>query len=137
MKVTVLFPSLDPYEATYESVDQSLCDDICQKPFNDTNHGCCDLTAKCACSLVDGRHDCVCGPGTYGHSGFLSRCKCKYNMGKRDSKFIEGRHLCQKAVESRSSAFGGIQSKSTQIMFPRQCFNPKINKYLRLYSRYY
>ncbi|XP_022091526.1 sushi, von Willebrand factor type A, EGF and pentraxin domain-containing protein 1-like [Acanthaster planci] len=57
------------------SVNQTLCDNICHKPFNDTDYGCCDFSAKCTCSLVGGRHDCVCGPGTYGRSGFLYECK--------------------------------------------------------------
>ena len=78
MTLCVLFPFLDPHETMYDdSVDQSLCDDICHRPFNDTKQGCCDgHDARCTCSLVGGHHDCVCGPGTFGRNGFWFQCQC-------------------------------------------------------------
>ncbi|XP_038057864.1 sushi, von Willebrand factor type A, EGF and pentraxin domain-containing protein 1-like isoform X2 [Patiria miniata] len=66
----------DPHETMFDdSVNQTLCDSLCHQPFPEAGYGCCDLTAKCTCSLVGGRHACVCGPGTYGRNGFLYQCK--------------------------------------------------------------
>ncbi|XP_038054999.1 sushi, von Willebrand factor type A, EGF and pentraxin domain-containing protein 1-like [Patiria miniata] len=66
----------DPHETMYDdSVNQTLCDSLCHQPFPEAGYGCCDLTAKCTCSLDSGRHACVCGPGTYGRNGFLLQCK--------------------------------------------------------------
>lgn len=68
----------DPHESSWTGVSPvPSCSHLCDSPYKGepNDPGCCDFAAKCSCALLSGMHTCVCGPGYYGLSGLIGKCK--------------------------------------------------------------
>lgn len=68
----------DPHESAWAGVSTvPSCSHLCDSPYKGQpdDPGCCDFFAKCSCALLSGMHTCVCGPGYYGLSGLIGKCK--------------------------------------------------------------
>ncbi|XP_033632271.1 sushi, von Willebrand factor type A, EGF and pentraxin domain-containing protein 1-like [Asterias rubens] len=81
----------DPKDNQFDAlVDQSLCNGLCTKAG-----GCCHEHARCTCSLVGGRHGCVCGPGYFGLKGLHNCEECPRGTYKSNYAEVSKCTPCQ------------------------------------------